>query len=114
MMAATAQSLAYNLIFHPKSELHLLDEETILFLALRSERSLIYSLCSMNVSESHETCRGHVRVTFKQSKAYFHIHFYAKYNFDFLILFHGCFCEIHLYLFIYLFMTKAQFILWGK
>lgn len=64
MMAATAQSLAYNLIFDPKSELHLLDEETILFLALRSERSLIYSLCSMNVSESHETCREHVRVTF--------------------------------------------------
>jgi len=54
-MAATAQSLAYNLIFHPKSELHLLDDETILFLALRAERSLIYSLCSMYMRESHET-----------------------------------------------------------
>lgn len=74
-MAATAQSLAYNLIFHPKSELHLLDEETILFLALRSERSLRNSLCSMNVSESHETCREHVQVTFlTENESYFHDH----------------------------------------
>lgn len=101
-MAATEQSLAYNLIFHPKSELHLLDEETILFLALRSERSLIYSPCSMNVSESHETCREHVRVTFlTESKAYYQLNLYAKCNFDFLLLIQGCSCEIHLYLFIY-------------
>lgn len=44
----------YDLIFHPESELHLLDEETVLFLAPRSKRKATYSLCSVNVGECHE------------------------------------------------------------
>lgn len=52
-MAATVQSLVFNLIFHPESNLHLLDEETILFLAQRSKKKA-YSGYSVNVGEYHQ------------------------------------------------------------